>query len=292
MDNLRKISYQNQSNASYTLLHLEDIVHEKYGWFPDKLLPLWCFQFHEVSRVGKSWFQHIRFPYLAIEMVLEGEMKFKEGRRSVSVLPGELYIIPPESITSGVVVDNCAAARTLTLLFDGGILRGLAGNLGLTSSTVIHPDDPEKTAKKIRSIGNLFKQQDDESLLNNQLQSFDLLLNIAGAIKDTDRGSSIRDVMDDFVRDPGQKYNVADLAKQANCSVVTLHKYFLQNLGQSPGTWMREHRLNYAAKLLSQKNMMIKECACLCGFDNVQSFSHAFKRYFDLTPNEFIRQLK
>ena len=46
-------------------------------------------------------------------------------------------------------------------------------------------------------------------------------------------------------------------------------------------------RLEQAKKLLSDSTLQVSEVAYKCGFDDVASFSRAFKRTFSLSPSQY-----
>ena len=46
-------------------------------------------------------------------------------------------------------------------------------------------------------------------------------------------------------------------------------------------------RLEQAKRLLSDSTLQVSEVAYKCGFDDVASFSRAFKRTFSLSPSQY-----
>lgn len=57
--------------------------------------------------------------------------------------------------------------------------------------------------------------------------------------------------------------------------------------GQNPSKFIRTVRLKYAAELLKQNNLSIKEISFEVGFNSTAYFSKTFKELFGTTPNQF-----
>lgn len=66
--------------------------------------------------------------------------------------------------------------------------------------------------------------------------------------------------------------------------------HFRRLTGISPGSYMREVRLQHAADLLRQSpNLSIKGVASACGFPDVPTFAKLFRSRFHVTPGQFGR---
>ena len=65
----------------------------------------------------------------------------------------------------------------------------------------------------------------------------------------------------------------------------TLRRLFIRTLGQPPGAWYRDRRLDRAATLLRYSHLSIGEIATATGFSGAAAFSHAFKRRFGRPPS-------
>lgn len=86
-----------------------------------------------------------------------------------------------------------------------------------------------------------------------------------------------------------------------DCSDVTLND-FARGMGVSPrqaeriikdyyGSSFRklryESKMAMAASLLESENITINECAAKCGYTSLSSFAAAFRRKFNISPNEY-----
>lgn len=84
-------------------------------------------------------------------------------------------------------------------------------------------------------------------------------------------------------------YNISlsDIADQAKVSKSTALNLFHRYLGISPVTYLINYRLQEAAKLLTATERKVTVISKDTGFDSVDYFCKAFKKYYKLTPTEY-----
>lgn len=84
-------------------------------------------------------------------------------------------------------------------------------------------------------------------------------------------------------------YNISlsDIADQAKVSKSTALNLFQRYLGISPVTYLINYRLQEAAKLLTATERKVTVISKDTGFDSVDYFCKAFKKYYKLTPTEY-----
>lgn len=84
-------------------------------------------------------------------------------------------------------------------------------------------------------------------------------------------------------------YNISlsDIADQAKVSKSTALNLFQRYLGISPVTYLVNYRLQEAAKLLASTEKKVTVISKDTGFDSVDYFCKAFKKYYKLTPTEY-----
>lgn len=80
---------------------------------------------------------------------------------------------------------------------------------------------------------------------------------------------------------------VADLAEQAGMSQRNFCRRFKQQLGQSPGRYVENLRLDYARQLLTDNDWPLARIAQACGYQSQDVFRRAFERRFALLPGEY-----
>ena len=84
--------------------------------------------------------------------------------------------------------------------------------------------------------------------------------------------------------------SVDGIADEVGISRVHLHRKMKELTGQTPHDFIRNIRLKQAAHLLANQNMNITEVMYACGFNNSASFSTIFKRFYGLSPRDYMRE--
>jgi len=84
-----------------------------------------------------------------------------------------------------------------------------------------------------------------------------------------------------------QNINLADAAKIAGMTEVSLSRFFKQRTGKTFIDTLNEVRLGNASRMLIDTTHSINEVAYKCGFNNISNFNRIFKKKKDSTPKEF-----
>ena len=90
---------------------------------------------------------------------------------------------------------------------------------------------------------------------------------------------------------PDKHYTIEQLSKMYDISVSAMKNCFKSVYGAAIFTFMKNYRMDLAAKLLSQTDKPITEIAGEVGYTNCGKFSEAFKKTMGKTPMEY-RKLK
>ena len=65
---------------------------------------------------------------------------------------------------------------------------------------------------------------------------------------------------------------------------------YVQQQGATFLSWVSEHRLRYCAELIAGTDRKISEIALSCGYNDLPTFTRAFKRRFGTSPSEYRKQ--
>lgn len=83
-------------------------------------------------------------------------------------------------------------------------------------------------------------------------------------------------------------FNVEALADAVGLSRIQLHRRMKELTGQSVGEFIRNLRLQQAAKLLAKGDISVSQVTYAVGFSTPAHFSTAFKKCFGVSPSEYI----
>jgi signal transduction histidine kinase/DNA-binding response OmpR family regulator/ligand-binding sensor domain-containing protein len=82
--------------------------------------------------------------------------------------------------------------------------------------------------------------------------------------------------------------SVEFLAKQVGLSRTQLHRRMKEITGLSCGDFIRNIRMKEAARLLKEGDIYISQICYAVGYANPTHFSTAFKKYYGVTPSEYV----
>ncbi len=80
---------------------------------------------------------------------------------------------------------------------------------------------------------------------------------------------------------------ISDLANSISMSEKHFRRIFFDVYQKTPYTFLQEFRIQKAEILLSNTSKNISDIALQCGFCDIYSFSHCFKKHTGLSPSEY-----
>ena len=81
--------------------------------------------------------------------------------------------------------------------------------------------------------------------------------------------------------------NLDALGKERGLSKSNLYGKRKQNTGYGANEFIRNFRLETAAKMLKETDMTITEVYCAVGYNSLAYFSNCFKALYGMSPTEF-----
>lgn len=95
---------------------------------------------------------------------------------------------------------------------------------------------------------------------------------------------SFKDIIESHIFSP---LSITDLAQLTNSSLASFKREFKKIYQDSPANYIKNKRLDKAAKLLKVSSIPISSIAYDCLFNDVAHFSSSFKAKYNLTPSQF-----
>ena len=80
---------------------------------------------------------------------------------------------------------------------------------------------------------------------------------------------------------------IEELAKASNMSSKNFRRVFFEVKGMNPYEYLQNFRISKAEILLLNTSEPISEIAAMCGFSDVYSFSHSFKKHTNVSPADY-----
>jgi AraC-like DNA-binding protein len=85
-------------------------------------------------------------------------------------------------------------------------------------------------------------------------------------------------------RDPGTKWSIGTLARQARASRSDFAQRFAHLVGVTPARYLTRLRMHIAGRWLRAEQLSVAEAASRAGYESEASFSRAFKRHVGISP--------
>lgn len=83
---------------------------------------------------------------------------------------------------------------------------------------------------------------------------------------------------------------VSDVVVASGMSRRGFMKAFSRHVGRTPGSFMRQARIEFAKRLLIEQDLPLKAIAVIVGFSSENTFCIAFNRATGVAPKKFQRQ--
>ncbi len=90
-----------------------------------------------------------------------------------------------------------------------------------------------------------------------------------------------------LVSDLTRRYTIEELAGRFHLSATTLKTEFKRVFGRPIAAYMKEYRMNEAARLLRQTDLPIGEIAARVGYENGSKFTQAFRDVRGTLPKDY-----
>jgi AraC-like DNA-binding protein len=85
-------------------------------------------------------------------------------------------------------------------------------------------------------------------------------------------------------------FDVETMSQLFSLSRFHFSRKIKQITGLNPKEIIDSFRLKRAGQILVQQKISVSEVAYMVGFDHPNSFTRAFRKYFSMTPTEYISQ--
>ena len=87
---------------------------------------------------------------------------------------------------------------------------------------------------------------------------------------------------------PKGEYSVDAIASKMNMSVQTFRRRLMAASGETPKAYISAIQMERATQLLTQRSdMSVGQVAMLCGFEDISSFGHSFRRVYGCSPKQY-----
>lgn len=283
-------------------------------------------------KAGGSWGLWLdSYPGATLHVVSRGTMWLRvPGGRSLEVRAGDAVLVPPGTDHGiaggpGTTMGGCDRRATARALADGSALH-LGSTPTQTEVLVLHYEqDPEVSTPVLTSLARPMHVTSRENtqlrrtveLLTAELAQpqigttaavnsiVDLLLIQFVRVwlarhPEPQPGSWLGAMRDPVVRDalvsvharPEHPWTTESLAAATAVSRTTLSRHFRSALGQTPGAYVTQWRMDLASVRLRDTDEPVESISGAVGYASPHAFSRAFRRARGMPPGEYRSRLR
>lgn len=99
-------------------------------------------------------------------------------------------------------------------------------------------------------------------------------------------------VQERIADDPAAKMSIDSLASEQGVSPTHLKNCFREVYGSSIYAYIKDYRLQLAAKMLCETDWSVQDIAGRIGFENPNKFSSAFRAHFGMPPTKYKKSVR
>ncbi len=236
-----------------------------------------------------SWGPGVRQCYI-IHYIVSGKGTFICGKKTYALTAGQSFLICPEQVVQYAPDEN-EPWEYVWVDFVGEKCPQILAQSVLNPQQPAAPPLPQETL--LPYFDRLCRM---ELYRRNSREAIGVLLALLGVYQDLAephreerRGEDPR--MREALALVASSYHRSEfrtetMAQKLAVSRATLHRLFQKNIGQSPGQYLLEYRLQQSEKLL-RMGMTVKQTALSCGFDDPFYYSRIFRKHYGKAPSAY-----
>lgn len=248
-----------------------------------RTFPVFTHRISESVRQGSFWLKHVRYPHFALELILSGEMEYRDEEQLQIAGPGTLYLIPPGTTTRFAPYKG-QDVRKLCVILSGGNLKGILMTLKLSNSRMVQLPEPEVIERKMRGL----KDAVDASGAENSEQTYHFLLELSKLIgEDNSAHMPLMRAVSILESEFQENLQIPDIAARAGISERNLRRLFMAELHCSPLEYLNSVRMKFAVEKLRHSALQVKEIAMMSGFPSPSRFCTVFMARYHMTPRDY-----
>lgn len=251
---------------------------------------------HERCQEKHSYGPNVRQDYI-IHCIMKGTGVYHVGDESYTLSEGQFFLIRPNEKVY-YEADETDPWEYYWLGFNGNKVKELMHLQNITDETYMGKFDDING--KVREWfeylinANHFDSQEKMTIYGTFFTLFGCVNGINTSNPNLSKHSQKRKKLysDTFMLYVNNSYHLHDLSirgisESMNLSPAYLSQVIKKEMGVSPMSYLKEVRLHKASVILESSQHNVQEVAMMVGYDNLASFSRAFKERFGIAPSKY-----
>jgi AraC-like DNA-binding protein len=280
---------------------LQEFDHEfAYHWFHfptpfEKASGLWvvrsgCNKTKEHFKVGPRIIS-----YYSLHFVLTGEGTIIQDNRKLQLKDGDIFCLFPNQ-THLFMTDPQSPLELFWLALDGKQTVSILNRLNLTAYSFILNNMINREIKDVLDelknhfIENIQDEEFKRSSIIHKLLHYISLQVKEKKLQPTTTNNWIQRSKQYMDMHFTEELSVADVAKYIGIHRSHFTPSFVNEFGITPVQYLLSLKMKRAAEMISEHSFTITEIAYSLGYSDLYSFSRAFKKFYGVSPKQYVSE--
>lgn len=243
---------------------------------------------HKTSTMQHSW---------VLIYVLNGKGNILVNDKWNNVGRGDILLLPPFTGKNTLIEKGEKMENIYLCIYDTKVMESMGGVLALPAAGVLHfpGENQQKILNKYFSgikENILTASPHSDTARKLSLQLYDLFYYLSESIAARKKDDDFQTFLQTLSAVPAQNHTLKSLADLLQKDPRTVLRLFKKHTGRSPMEYLRDMKMEYAAKLLREGDpyFSMEDIARAGGYKSISAFSYAFKNKYHLTPRKYKTQ--
>ena len=240
---------------------------------------------HKSATMQHSW---------VLIYILNGRGNILINDRWKEIRKGDLFLLPPFTGKNIRIEQGEKLENIYLCIYDTKVMEAMGGALALSSAGLLHFPG-EKQQKRL----NQYFADIKENILSASPHSgtaqklslllYDLLYFLSEHISEKEKEYDFHTFLQTLSAVPAQNHTLKSLADLLHKDPRTVLRLFKKHTGKAPMEYLRDLKMEYAAKLLREGDpyFSMADIARAGGYKSISAFSYAFRKKYFLTPRKY-----
>lgn len=259
-----------------------------------EMLPLWIEYILYQRWYSPDGYYHHEYPTTwGIELPFSGNLQVSvDDGEPIIVEPGS-FLLHPSALPNTLRTGPAGFCDKVSFGFCGTFLTSFMANSAMLPIHAVRLPDPERVILLISQICDLMEKKKAENAPKIAGLTLELLLLFENAAKRPNAlprplGDAVY-ILESQIR---HQYKISELEKELNISKAKLLALFRSHFQMTPKQFYRKRKMEHAAHLLRTTDLTVKDVSVEVGYPDQLTFSHEFKKLYQLSPLAFRKMQK
>ena len=263
-------------------------IHVWFGAPPDAMLPLYIRSVRADKWYYNAETNRQNSHEFSIEFPRNGTYSFKQGDRSYTLNPGDIFLMRKQM--DNQIRCESHSAEKFAVLLSGTLLDSILKALRLDETDVIPLLNPTPVLNIFETLFQLSQNKSPENYRAANAECYKLLMELSAQTGILTQPPDLRDALQYINQNLTRNLKLQELCQHTGYSSATLTRKFQRSFNKSPMEFFLERKLEKAKELLSQHTYSVKEVAALLNYSSTQYFSSQFAHYFGVPPSDVLKK--